>query len=273
MREFCLTIFFAPRARDIVTTAGNASGIAATARLTAVRNIKRGASPLKSPVVKTIAHITITVIPSLCPNFDSLFCRGVRTSSSSCSKEAIFPSSVFIPVETTMPVPRPYDTVVPLKAMFTLSPSGINFSSSVHMLFSTGTDSPVSAASSIFNFAASVSLISAGIILPASSMTMSPGTIPEAGTLFILLSLYTKAFGAAIFFKALMAFSALYSCTNPMIALSITITIIAIVSAISPIIPDITAAAINTIIMKSLNCSRNIIKSVFFFISCNSFGP
>ena len=42
-------------------------------------------------------------------------------------------------------------------------------------------DSPVRAASSTFNRAASISLISAGTTLPASRRTMSPGTRSEAG--------------------------------------------------------------------------------------------
>lgn len=47
--------------------------------------------------------------------------------------------------------------------------------------FSTGTDSPVSAASSIFIEADSITRASAGTVSPASRMTMSPGTISVAG--------------------------------------------------------------------------------------------
>ena len=42
----------APRASDTVTTAGSASGIAATARLSAVRNIRNAGSPRSRPTPK-----------------------------------------------------------------------------------------------------------------------------------------------------------------------------------------------------------------------------
>ena len=46
---FCRTIRRAPSASETVTTAGSASGIAATARLTAVRNIRISGSPREQP--------------------------------------------------------------------------------------------------------------------------------------------------------------------------------------------------------------------------------
>ncbi|KKR95890.1 MAG: hypothetical protein UU48_C0040G0004 [Candidatus Uhrbacteria bacterium GW2011_GWF2_41_16] len=66
-RTLCLTIFIAPRDRDMVTTAGRASGIAATARLTAVRNISTGDSPLMIPTTNTMAHMARADMPSHCP--------------------------------------------------------------------------------------------------------------------------------------------------------------------------------------------------------------
>ena len=70
MRAFCFTIFLAPSARDMVTTAGRASGMAATARLTAVRNINTGGSPLIIPTAKTIAHILMAAMASRLPTID-----------------------------------------------------------------------------------------------------------------------------------------------------------------------------------------------------------
>ena len=82
IRAFCLTIFLAPRARDMVTTAGRASGMAATAREMAVSSIRIGGSPLMIPTAKMMAHRAMTATASLWPNLASLFCKGVFTSSS-----------------------------------------------------------------------------------------------------------------------------------------------------------------------------------------------
>ncbi len=57
-RAFRRAIRRAPRARATVTTAGSPSGIAATARLTATRNIVSADSPRATPAAKTIAHTT-----------------------------------------------------------------------------------------------------------------------------------------------------------------------------------------------------------------------
>ena len=67
IRAFCLTMFFAPMARAIVITAGNASGIAATARLMAVKSISATGSPLISPATNTMAHMTRIAMASLLP--------------------------------------------------------------------------------------------------------------------------------------------------------------------------------------------------------------
>ena len=47
----------------MVTTAGRASGIAATARLTAVRNISIGGCPCSNPAVNTMPQIASTARP------------------------------------------------------------------------------------------------------------------------------------------------------------------------------------------------------------------
>ena len=57
--------------------------------------------------------------------------------------------------------------------MFILSPRGNVSDFNITFSFSTGTDSPVSAASSIFNEAASISLKSAGTKSPASKTVIS----------------------------------------------------------------------------------------------------
>ena len=95
--------------------------------------------------------------------------------------------------------------------MFFLSPRETSSKKVFFASFSTGTDSPVKDASSIFKFELSTSLTSAGIISPASIVTMSPGTKVFAGTTSMCPSLNTFAFGEAIFLRASRDFSALPS--------------------------------------------------------------
>ena len=98
----------------MVTTAGRASGTAATARLTAVRNISAIGSPRSTPSTKTSPQMPTAASDSCRPNRASRFCSGVRTSSVVASSVAILPSSVAMPVATTRPRPRPWVTMVPL---------------------------------------------------------------------------------------------------------------------------------------------------------------
>ena len=81
----------------MATTAGSASGIAATARLTAVRNISAGGSPRSNPATNTIAQIPSTAQASRAPKRASRFCSGVFTSCALSSRRAMRPSSVSMP--------------------------------------------------------------------------------------------------------------------------------------------------------------------------------
>ena len=82
-------------------------------------------------------------------------------------------------------------------------------------VLSIGADSPVSAASSIVRFIATVIRLSAGTRSPAWSATTSPGTTSRAAMLRSIPSRITWASGAAIFFSASSARSARYSWTKP----------------------------------------------------------
>ena len=81
-----------------------------------------------------------------------------------------------IPVPVTTPSPRPYVTFVLENTMLFRSPIPTS-PSIISVSFSEATDSPVKAASSACNEFASIKRISAGTTLPASSKTISPGTI------------------------------------------------------------------------------------------------
>ena len=140
----------APSASATVTTAGRPSGMAATARLTATRNIVSGDSPRATPAAKTSAQTTKASPASALPSVERRFWSGVWPPACSWRSSATRPRAVDIPVVTTMPRPRPYTTAVPLKATLRRSartPSGTSGSASVD--FSAGSDSPVSAASLI----------------------------------------------------------------------------------------------------------------------------
>ena len=64
-------------AKTIVDTAASPSGIAATAKLTAVINISRTPTLLKIPTTKIIAHAARATKPRYFPSFESFFWSGV----------------------------------------------------------------------------------------------------------------------------------------------------------------------------------------------------
>jgi len=263
----------APRANSTVTTAGSASGMAATARLMAVSAISSGASPRSTPTTKTMAQMPSTASASRLPNAARRSCSGVPRSSPS-SRRATLPSSVCMPVATTRPRARPWVAVVPLKAMFTRSPRAlVSWAARVPVCLATVTDSPVSADSSTCSCAISIRRRSAGIWLPASSSTMSPGTSALAGSTCTSPPRSTVACAAASRRSAARAWSARQACTKPMAALSTTMTRMTSVSVRSPTRPDTTAAPSNTSTMKSWNCSSSSARGPRRAWSSSSLAP
>ncbi len=208
---FLSLILVTPKASTIVTTEGNPSGIAATAKATAVKNISKTPSPLIRPVANTTATIIPAARPKILPKESSWRCKGVGSGGVSCNIWAIRPSSVSMPVPTTTALARPPVTIVPIKTMFLRSPRGGSSSSISFRSFSTGTDSPVKAASFTLKEAASKSLASAGTESPASNMNMSPGTKSSTSICVTFPSLSTFTWALVISFKALSACSALFS--------------------------------------------------------------
>ena len=91
--------------------------MAATARLSAVMNISSAGSPRRRPAAKMMVQSATTAMASLRPSMDKRCCSGDGDPGSSRSMAAMRPSSVRMPVATTIPVPRPVTTVVPLKLM------------------------------------------------------------------------------------------------------------------------------------------------------------
>ena len=210
-RAFRRTIRWTPRARLIVTIAGRPSGIAATARLTAVRkssSVFPGSS--RNPTTKTSALIPRIITPSCFPRRASWRWRGVSVFSTCWTIPAIFPSWVFIPVAMTTPFPRPASTRVPMYAMFRRSARNV-LGGSGAMPFDTAMDSPVREASFRRRLAASINRRSAGTLSPAPSRTTSPGTSSRAGITLASPPRTTCARGAARLLRASRDFSARYS--------------------------------------------------------------
>ncbi len=101
-----------PRLRPTVTMAGKASGMAATASATANRKRLRMALRLNtglvmSPVANTTAQMPSMMTLRRLPVRSSSCCSGVGSFSAASSRPAMRPTSVPMPVATTMARPRP----------------------------------------------------------------------------------------------------------------------------------------------------------------------
>ncbi len=169
MITFSFAMLTAPFARHVVTIMGSISGVRPTATDTANR-----AASIQSPLVKPLMNSTTGTITSM--NRMSTH----ETELTPSSKEvwggsfervaAVAPSKVSLPTSTTMPVALPDTIVEPMKATSRFS-----------ALFSTGSLSPVSAASLKKRSLVCTSLISAGIKSPADRRTRSPATRSSMG--------------------------------------------------------------------------------------------
>ena len=160
----------------------------------------------------TTTAITITARPSVRPTSATSRWSGVCSLSVWPSRRATLPISVAMPVAVTTATPRPRVTAVPLKTMFSRSPSAAVSGTGAGSL-STGSLSPVSEASAIISDAASTSRPSALTASPSASSRTSPGTSSVAGMRCGRPSRRTPAVGAAIRCSAETASSARASWT------------------------------------------------------------
>ena len=108
---------------------------------------------------------------------------------------------------------------------------------------------------------------------PVSNSTMSPGTTSEASISTTLPSRRTFAFRLTIFFKASMASSARYSCTQPSTALITTMAAMTEKSAHSPTKPLMIIAASSIHTNGLVNCSRKMRKREILWASTILLGP
>ena len=230
----------------MVTTAGSPSGTAATAREIAVRNISPTSRFCRTATINSTAQSPTARTLSIVPRSPSRFCNGVISSGVSWISFAIPPISVSIPVAVTIPSPRPAVTNVDIYAIFFRSPNGVCSPARKSASFSTGTDSPVSAASWVFRFSVKISRRSAGTCCPALNTTRSPGTSSAESISRSLPSRLTTAFSFVICFRDSSAFWAFPSWTTPTAAFKSTTAAMIAASPCSPKKTEITPAASST---------------------------
>jgi len=132
--------------REIVTTAGSASGTTATARAIPKIKISRKGWPLRAQA--TIKRTTIIPARARSGDLIQVPCNGssLFQRSEHLSDLAEF---VSIPVATTTPRPRPYVAIVPGVDHVLPIPNAQIAIGRASLLLLYGTDSPVRAASSI----------------------------------------------------------------------------------------------------------------------------
>ena len=160
---FFFAIFVTAIESIIVTIAGKPSGIAATAKPTDVINISVIGIFFIIPITNITAQIAKQAIPNTFPTSSNFFWIGVVGDSFVIIIFAIFPTSVLIPVLTTIPSACPFTTIVLPNAILHISPSAtFLFVITLSAFFSTGSFSPVRLASSTFKFTAFINLMSAG---------------------------------------------------------------------------------------------------------------
>ena len=114
-----LDMLVTPILSTTVTTAARPSGMAATARDTAIIKECITTSRVNSPArrsctPKISTQITSTSLVRMPESWVSLICKGVWPSWALASASAILPISVSMPVWVTTMRPRPYTTVEPM---------------------------------------------------------------------------------------------------------------------------------------------------------------
>ena len=199
-----------PIVRITETATTNSAGMAAIAKAIAVVNISTKGIRAKNPATKTVNAKAIMPTVTKFANFLSLFCKGVSPSSTSTKLCAIPPTCVEMPVATTTVKPVPLFTIVPAKAIFNLSGTGVP-SGKNSTIFFAGDVSPVSTASEISSISASIIRTSARTRSPALKTIISPGTTLSAAIITKDPSRITGASYLTIAFNASSVLSDFHS--------------------------------------------------------------
>ncbi|TVQ60811.1 MAG: hypothetical protein EA379_07485 [Phycisphaerales bacterium] len=225
---FCFAIRRTLTASATVITMGRPSGMAATAMATAVRNISGAGTPSRTPMVNATAQIATTATLMNFPKRPIRACSGVCARTVWCTSVAMRPICAADPVATTTARMRPVTTVEPMNTRLRASVTRLALSTPACL--GTGTDSPVSSASSACACVASSTRASAGTLSPDSSSTTSPGTRSALGISRRSPSRRTTALGATRSCSACIARSARRSWKNPIEALMVSTAAITIAS-------------------------------------------
>ncbi len=212
---FCLKSFWVLMASVMVTTAISHSGILLTARLTTIKNISYTDFPCRHPNTNIPTEIIQTIIPICLENVASFCCKGVGHSFCAWTMETIAPSSVWIPVWVMIHFPDHFVTLVQAKHIFLRSAREVDSLLIKSLSFVTGKLSPVSIDSSTNRLLDSNNLRSAGILSPASSKTISPGTSSLLSIITMCPSLSTLHCITVEVRSFCIPFSALYSWKKP----------------------------------------------------------
>lgn len=138
----------------------------------------------------------------------SLF-KGVSGVAPPVAKSAIWPITVRSPIEMTSPFPEPSLHKVPKKARFLVSRGFSDVQSTIR---NNGSHSPVSAELSTFISLDWMILMSAGILSPILTSTISPGTSFSAGIDFLFPPRMTMHCCGKKFLKPSMRASAFAPC-------------------------------------------------------------
>ncbi len=249
MIAFFLAMLTDPTDRIVVTTAGRASGMEPTARATPMPKRTVNDSPWASPMMRMAMNANRAAPMMKTVSRSTCLVRGVFSTFCPASRCAMCPTSEPIPVVVTRISPWPRVTLVFMKAMHVRSPIATSVSPSGSVVFSTATLSPVRAPSSIWSVAATITRPSAGTRSPASTRTMSPGTISVAGISTTEPSRRTLATDSSIAPRAAAAAWALPSWWYPNQALNRVSSARPIAVPHSPISRLTTAATTSTICM------------------------
>ena len=255
----CLSaIASAPRDRHTETIIGSISGVSPTATASA-----KTSAPAQSPLARPLVTNTTGTITSTMPIISQVNrARPTSNAVGACGAATAPespPSSVSRPVATTTASAVPLATLVPSQATESSSRGGRPGVVSARANFSTGNDSPVSAACDTNRSLAATSLTSAGTMSPAARWIMSPGTSRSTGNSTGPPSRTTVACSRSSADSAAAASSARASCTNRRPAPMPSITSIIPADTSSPV-ATATAASIASSTTSGFTAARRRIR-------------
>ena len=208
-----MVFFFAmlptPKEREMVTTTGITSGIAATATETATISISGTGLPYSQPMSKASNAPPKAMTDNTLPSFCIRSWSGESFAFSFASSLEMRPISVSFPVRLTTALHLPATTSEPENTICLLSAAAVSSSGMNEMSFVAGSLSPVRSDSSQQSPVSSKMRASAGTRSPVERVMMSPGTRSSASILSVFPALMTVHFCMLYFFSDSTDFSAL----------------------------------------------------------------